>query len=165
MTSKAVELGASVLGSIFGSEKATKTAEKVAGQAYFVDQLAQSIGELNYDQLSVKLARDDSLNVTLEDISLVSPEIRLIGKGTVTHVADKPLLEQPLNASLSIAGRGKIEELLGKLRLLNGTKDELGYARTRETLTLGGTLGRPDPTAFFTKIATAKLGDMLAPEN
>jgi hypothetical protein len=165
MTSKAVELGASVLGSIFGSEKVTKTAEKVAGQAYFVDQLAQSIGELNYDQLSVKLARDESLNVTLEDISLVSPEIRLIGKGTVTHVADKPLLEQPLNAALSIAGRGKIEELLGKLRLLSGAKDELGYAKTKETVTLGGTLGRPDPTAFFTRIATAKIGDMLAPEN
>jgi len=165
MTSKAVELGASVLGSIFGSEKVTRTAEKVAGQAYFVDQLAQSIGELPYDQLSVKLARDESLNVTMEDISLVSPEIRLIGRGTVTHVADKPLLEQPLNASLTIAGRGKLEELFAKLRLLNGAKDELGYAKTKETVTLGGTLLRPDPTAFFTRIATAKLGDMLAPEN
>ena len=165
MTSKAVELGASVLGSIFGSEKVTKTAEKVAGQAYFVDQLAQSIGELPYDQLSVKLARDESLNVTMEDISLVSPEIRLIGRGTVTYVADKPLLEQPLSAALTIAGRGKLEELFGKLRLLNGAKDDLGYARTKETVTLGGTLLRPDPTAFFTRIATAKLGDMLAPEN
>lgn len=165
MTSKAVELGASVLGSIFGSEKVTRTAEKVAGQAYFVDQLAQSIGELPYDQLSVKLARDESLNVTMEDISLVSPEIRLIGRGTVTHVAGKPLLEQPLSASLTIAGRGKLEELFGRLRLLNGAKDDLGYARTKETVTLGGTLLRPDPTAFFTRIATAKLGDMLAPEN
>ena len=165
MTSKAVELGASVLGSIFGSEKVTRTAEKVAGQAYFVDQLAQSIGELPYDQLSVKLARDESLNVTMEDISLVSPDIRLIGRGTVTHVADKPLLEQPLSASLTIAGRGKLEELFGKLRLLNGAKDDLGYAKTKETVTLGGTLLRPDPTAFFTRIATAKLGDMLAPEN
>lgn len=165
MTSKAVELGASVLGSIFGSEKVTKTAEKVAGQAYFVDQLAQSVGELNYDQLSVKLARDETLNVNLEDISLVSPEIRLIGKGTVTYVAERPLLDQPLNASLSISGRGKIEELLGKLKLLNGTKDDMGYARTKETVTLGGTLSKPDPTAFFSRIASAKIGDLLAPEN
>lgn len=165
MTSKAVELGASVLGSILGSEKATRTAEKVAGQAYFVDQLAQSVGELNYDQLNVRLRRDEALNLALDDISLVAPEIRLIGKGTVTHVAGKPLLEQPLSASLSIAGRGKIEELLGKLRLLNGAKDELGYAKTREAVTLGGTLARPDPTAFFTRIATAKIGDLLSPEN
>ena len=165
MTSKAVEIGASVLGSLFGTEKATKTAEKVAGQAYFVDQLAQNLGELNYDQLSVKLSRDETLNIALEDISLVSSEIRLIGKGTVTHVSDRPLLEQPLTATLSIAGRGKIEELLGKLRLLNGTKDELGYAKAREAVTLGGTLAKPDPSAFFSRIATAKLGDLLAPEN
>lgn len=165
MTSKAVELGASVLGSIFGSEKATKAAEKVAGAAYFVDQLAQSLGELNYDLLNAKLVRDESLDMSLEDLSLVTPEIRLLGKGRITHVADKPLLLQPFNASLSIAGRGKTEELLGKLRLLTGLRDELGYAKTRETITLGGTLTRPDPTAFFTRIATAKLGDLLAPEN
>ena len=113
----------------------------------------------------MKLARDESLNVILDDISLVSPEIRLIGRGTVAYVADKPLLEQPLNASLTIAGRGKLEELFGKLRLLNGAKDDLGYAKTKETVRLGGTLLRPDPTAFFTRIATAKLGDLLAPEN
>jgi len=165
LTSKAVELGASVLGSIFGSEKVTKTAEKVAGQAYFVDQLAQSIGELPYDQLSVKLTRDESLNVTLNDFSLVSPEIRLIGRGTLTYLPDKPLLEQPLRAALTIAGRGKFEELLGKLHLLTGGRDELGYAKTKETVTLGGTLLRPDPTAFFSRIATGKLGDLLAPEN
>jgi len=164
MTSKAVEIGASVLGSLLGSEKATKAAEKVAGQAYFVDQLAQSFGEFNYDQMSLRLVRDDSLNVTLEDVSLISPEIRLVGKGTVTYVEGKSLMDQPLNVSLSLAGRGKIEQLLGKLRLLDGTKDEVGYARTKETVTLGGTLARPDPTAFFTRIGTAKLNDLLAPE-
>ena len=121
--------------------------------------------ELNYDQLSVKLARDEALNISLDDISLVSPEIRLMGKGTITNVANKSLLEQPLNASLSIAGRGKIEELLGKLRLLNGSKDELGYAKTREPVTVSGTLAKPDPTAFFTRIATSKLSDVLTPEN
>ena len=164
-TTKVVELGASVLGSILGSEKATRTAEKVAGAAYFADQLATALGEFNYDQLNVRLKRDESLNVTMEDISLVAPEIRLVGKGAVTFVEGKSLLEQPLNASLSIAARGKIEETLGKLRLLNGAKDDLGYSKARETITVGGTLTRPDPTAFFTRIATAKLGELLAPEN
>lgn len=161
MTSKAVELGASVLGSIFGSEKATKTAEKVAGQAYFVDQLAQSLGEFNYDLLSVHLSRDELLNMNLQDISLVSPEIRLSGRGDVEYVAGQSLLEQPLNATLTFAARGKIEQLLGKLRLLDGTKDDLGYAQTKEAITLAGTLAKPDPTGFFTRIATAKLTDLL----
>jgi hypothetical protein len=165
MTSKAVELGASVLGSILGSEKATKTAEKVAGQAYFVDQLAQSLGEFNYDLLSVHLTRDDLLNMSLTDISLVSPEIRLTGRGEVEYVAGQTLLEQPLNASLTFAARGKVEQLLGKLRMLDGTKDELGYARTKETVTLAGTLAKPDPTGFFTRIAQAKLSDLLDNED
>jgi hypothetical protein len=165
MTSKAVELGASVLGSIFGSEKVTKTAEKVAGQAYFVDQLAQSLGEFNYDLLSVHLTRDDLLNMNLTDISLVSPEIRLSGRGEVEYVAGHPLLEQPLNASLTLAARGKVEQLFGKLRLLDGTKDDLGYARTKETVTLAGTLAKPDPTGFFTRIAQAKLSDLLDNED
>lgn len=158
---KAVELGASVLGSIFGSEKVTKTAEKVAGQAYFVDQLAQGIGEFNYDLLSVHLSRDELLNMKLEDISLVSPEIRLNGRGEVAYVPGQPLLAQPLNASLTFAARGKTEQLLDKVNLLDGTKDELGYARTKAPVTLGGTLTKPDPTAFFTRIATAKLAELL----
>lgn len=165
MTSKAVELGASVLGSLFGSDNVTKTAEKVAGQAYFVDQLAQSIGEFNYDLLSVRLARDELFNMNLEEISLVSPEIRLTGRGSVSHVDDRPLLDQPLSASLHFAARGKVEQLLGKLRLLDGTKDELGYSRTKETITVAGSLTKPDPTGFFTKIATAKLVDFLDTEN
>ncbi|HKB57427.1 MAG TPA: AsmA-like C-terminal region-containing protein [Lacunisphaera sp.] len=165
MTSKAVELSAAVLGSIFGSDKVTKAAEKVAGQAYFVDQLAQSVAELNYDQLNVRLVRDESLNMTLEDISLVAPDIRLLGKGAVTYVADKPLLEQPLNASLSFAGRGKIEQLLGKLKLLDGARDELGYAKTAAPITIGGSLAKPDPSAFFSRLATSKLTDFLNPDN
>jgi len=161
MTSKAVELGASVLGSIFGPGKVTKTAEKVAGQAYFVDQLAQSIGEFNYDLLSVRLSRDELLNMNLEDISLVSPEIRLSGRGDVAYVAGQRLLAQPLNASLSFAARGKTEQLLDKLNALDGTKDELGYSRTKSAVTLDGTLAKPDPTAFFTRVAASKLADFL----
>ncbi|HEY8993484.1 MAG TPA: AsmA-like C-terminal region-containing protein [Lacunisphaera sp.] len=160
MASKAVDAVAA-LGSIFGSDKVKQTAEKVAGQAYHVDQLAQSIGEFNYDLLSVRLSRDERLNMSLEEISLVSPEMRLIGHGEVSYVVDRPLLDQPLNASLSLAARGKTEQLFDKLNALDGTKDELGYARTKTPVTIGGTLAKPDPTAFFTKLASAKLADYL----
>ena len=165
MTSKAVELGASVLGSILGSDKAVKTAEKVAGQAYFVDQLAQNLGEFNYDLLSVRFSRDELLNMNLEDISLVSPEIRLNGRGHVSYVVGQPLLDQPLSASLSIATRGKVEQLFSRLRLLDGTKDELGYLRAKEPVALAGSLAKPDPSAFFTKMATARIADFLDMEN
>jgi hypothetical protein len=160
MASKAVDAVAA-LGSIFGSDKVKQTAEKVAGQAYHVDQLAQSIGELNYDLLSVHITRDERLNTNLEDISLVSTEIRLNGQAEVTYVNGKPLLDQPLTASLSFSARGKTEQLLDKLNALDGTKDELGYARTKTAVTLAGTLVKPDPTAFFARMLANKLSDTL----
>ena len=164
-TTKAVELGASVLGSIFGQEKITKAAEKLAGQAYFVDQLATSMGELPYDQFSVRLTRDESLNLLLENVSLVSPDVRLLGHGQVSYVEGKALLEQPLTAELSLSGRGKIEQNLGKIGVLDGTRDELGYAKMKTPVSVGGTLGRPDPSPFFTRLVKSKLTDFLTPES
>ena len=55
--------------------------------------------------------------------------------------------------------------MLGKLHLLDGTRDELGYAKTPTPVTIAGSLAKPDPSAFFTKVATAKLTELLAPEN
>ncbi len=164
-TTKAVELGASVLGSIFGQEKITKAAEKLVGQAYFIDQLATSFGELPYDQFSVRLTRDDALNVLLENLSLVSPEIRLLGHGQVSYVEGKALLEQPLTAEVTLSGRDKIEQHLGKIGVLDGTRDELGYAKMKLPVTLSGTFGRPDPSAFFTRLAKGRLTELLAPDN
>ncbi|HWA28799.1 MAG TPA: AsmA-like C-terminal region-containing protein [Lacunisphaera sp.] len=161
-TSKVVELGASVLGSLLGSEKAAKTAEKVAGLAYFVDQFAQSVGEFNYDLLSVRMARDELLNMTLEDVSLVSPEIRLSGRGDVSYVAGQKLLEQPLKATLNLGVRGKVEQILGKIRQLDGTKDELGYSRAKEPVVIEGTLAKPDPGSYYVRLAASKgLGELL----
>lgn len=164
-TTKAVELGASVLGSLFGKEKVAKAAEKLAGQAYFVDQLATSMGELPYDQFSVRLTRDESLNLLLENVSLVSPDVRLLGHGQVSYIEGKALLEQPLTAELSLSGRGKIEQNLGKIGVLDGTRDELGYAKMKTPVTVGGTLGRPDPSPFFTRLVKSKLTDFLTPES
>ena len=161
MTSKAVELGASVLGSLFGGEKGARIAEKGAGISYFLDQLAPAIAEINYDLLNVKLSRDEMLNMQLEAFSLVSPELRLNGRGEVTYVSGKALLEQPLSATLNLAARGKLEQQFSKVRALSSQKDELGYTKAKEPLPIAGTLGSPNSNAFFTKLAVSKLGDLL----
>jgi hypothetical protein len=164
VASKAVEFGAA-LGSIFKTGRVKEAVEKVAGNAYYVDQLAQALGEFAYDHFSLELGRDAALNVELQNISLVSPEVRLLGRGRVTYEAGKSWLEQPLNVSLHLASRGKIEQLFGRLRELDGTRDDLGYARSRNPVVIGGTLARPDPTPFFTRVAASKLTDLLAPDN
>lgn len=164
VASRAVELGAA-LGSLFGSNKVREAAEKVAGQAYQVDQAAQLFAELPYDQLVVRLTRAENLNLTVEEFALLSPEVRLTGRGTITHIEGRPLPQQPLALTLTLAGRGKVEQQLGRLRVLDGTKDELGYARMRDSLSLGGTLLRPDPSAFFARLLEQKAADFLAPGN
>jgi hypothetical protein len=161
MTSKAVELGASVLGSLFGGDKGAKIAEKGAGISYFLDQLAPAIAEINYDLLNVKLSRDEQMNMQLEDFSLVAQELRLNGTGEVTYEGNKPLLQQPLNATLNLAVRGKLEQQFSKVRALSTEKDDLGYTKAKEPIPVAGTLGSPNINAFFTKLAMAKIGDLL----
>lgn len=160
VATKAVDAVAA-LGSLFGGDKVKGVAEKVAGQSYQVDQLAQSLGEIQFDQLSIRATRDDALNLKLDELTLLSPEVRLLGKGSVTYVAGKPLLDQPLTVNYSLAARGKIEQLLGKMRVLDGTKDDLGYAKMKDIGTISGTLSRPDPSQFFIKLAQSKLSDFL----
>ncbi len=149
------------LGSLFGSERVKGAAERVAGQAYQVDQLAQALAELPFDQLVVRARRDETLDLKVEELSLLSPEVRLHARGTVTHAADRPLLEQPLALTYQLAARGRIEQTLARLRALDGTKDDLGYSRVRDVGTITGTVGRPQPNQFFLRLAEAKLGEFL----
>jgi hypothetical protein len=157
LTSKAVGLVGSLLGD--------KSADKIANTTYYVDQLAQNLAEIPYDQLRVKLVRDQSLNLQIQELVLVSPDVHFLGKGQVSYESGKKLLEQPLTAALSLRARGKVEETLGKLKVLDGSRDELGYANSKESVTLGGSLLRPDPTPFFVRLAASKLSDLFAPEN
>ena len=163
LSSKAVELGASVFGSIFGSEKITQAAEKVVGAAYFIDQLAQSLGEVNFEQLRLQLVRAEDLNWELRSFSLRAPDFHLVGHGTVTSIAGQSWFDQPLSLTLTIAGRGKPEQIFGKLKLLDGRRDELGYASLRDPLTISGSLAKPDASNFFARLATSKFTDLFTP--
>ncbi len=164
LSSKAVELGSSVFGSIFGSQKITQAAEKVVGTAYFIDQLAQSLSELNFEQLQVQLVRAENLNLELKNFTLRTPDFHFSGQGTVSYKDGQSWLEQPLSLTLTMAGRGKIEQALGKLKLLDGRRDELDYATLRDPLTITGSLAKPDSAAFFTRLAASKFTDLFTPD-
>jgi hypothetical protein len=157
---KAVQLGAA-LGALLGSDSVARSAEKVAGTAYLVDELAASLGEFAYDQLSVKLSREEGLNVQLKEVSLISQEVRLVGSGLLTHAKGVPLLQQALSVELALAGRGKVQQVLDKLGALDGTRDDLGYAKMRVPVTIGGTLEKPDPAKFYAAFATSGLFNLI----
>lgn len=159
VATKAVDAVAA-LGSLFGGDKVKGVAEKVAPQAYQVDQVAQALGEIPFDQLVVRAVRDDELNLRVEEFTLLAPEIRLIGRGSVAHVAGKRLLDSPLTLEYQLSARGKTEQALGKLKALDGTKDDLGYSKMKNPGTITGTLGRPEPGDLYAKLAS-KLLDFL----
>ena len=159
VATKAVELG-SVLGSFLGG-KVKDAADKVAPQSYQIDQLAQALSEISYDQFVVRATRDAQLNVKIDEVSLLSPEIHFTARGQLTHVEGRSLLEQPMRLSFQLAARGKVEQTLGKLRALDGTKDDLGYARAKDLGAIGGTPLRPQPDELFQRLAESKLFDLF----
>jgi hypothetical protein len=159
VATKAVELG-SVLGSFLGG-KVKDAADKVAPQSYQVDQLAQALGEIGYDQFVVRATRDAQLHVKVDEVTLLAPEIHFTARGGLTHVEGRPLLEQPMRLAFQLAARGKVEQTLGKLRALDGTKDDLGYARAKDLGAIGGTPLRPQPDELFQKLAESKLFDLF----
>lgn len=95
------------------------------------------------------MVRTDKLDLELKDFRLRTPDISLTGQGAVTYQAGLAWLEQPLNLKLTMAGRGKTEQILGKLKLLDGQRDALGYATLRDSLTVTGSLAKPDASAFL----------------
>lgn len=112
--------------------------------------ITDSLNEIKYDQFNLTLSRDAAQNLLLEDLTLISPTVRLTGQGRVTNVPGKPLLAQPLTLQVNLAVRGQLAQSMDSLSLLSSTPDELGYLPLGISLpALGGTLEFPDTSAFF----------------
>ena len=119
--------------------------------------IARALAEVPFDQLSVTATRDAALNLQLKDFSLISPEIRIGGVGTVRQIDGVPLLAQPLDMQLSLAARGKLGDLIRRAGLLEKTQDSLGYAPFAVPLHIGGTLGNPDTNDIRTALLNSAL--------
>jgi len=118
-------------------------------------EITKAFAEIPFDQLSVKAERDTNLNFLLQDFTLISPELRLLGAGKVIYNPGKPLLNQALDLQMTIAARGKPGQLLGKIKMLKPEKDNLGYSVVTAPIKISGTLMSPDNADFGLKIANA----------
>lgn len=131
--------------------------ENVATNAQAVSELANSWKAIAYDQLSFSLTRDRSLNAELKDFTLISPEIRLSGRGLATHKPGAALLDDEIAMAFTLRARGRNAELLKYLGLLDPHSDDLGYATCTLPLKIGGTLGRPDTSELNNRLANLAL--------
>jgi hypothetical protein len=136
--------------------------ESLAMGADVATQLAAQLAELPYDQLTVRVSRDQSLNIKLADFTLVSPTVRLQGEGLITYEKGRSVLDQPMQVRVNMGVMGSTEDLLtrSKLPLLAREQDELGYRKLREPFVIGGTLAKPDSSQLYSTLGRSFL-DML----
>ena len=115
------------------------------------------LSEISFDQLNLKAERDATLNLVLQDFTLISPNVRLGGAGVVTYVPGKPLLQQALDMQVSLGARGRLGELFGQLKMLKPEKDPLGYSTLTTPIKIGGTLASTDTSDLRTKLLNLAL--------
>lgn len=146
--------------------KGSKDAANFANKAQAVSEFSKLLTAISYDQLTVSIIRDDDLNTTLQNFSLISPEMRLTGKGGLTALEGKSFLEQPLSLDLQLKARGRTGSALQYLHVLADEPDALGYAVCTLPLKVGGTLLKPDTSELqsaLLKLAVEQsgAGDLL----
>ena len=123
--------------------------------------IAQSLAEIPYDQLSLAVTRDPQLNLRLQDFSLISPQVRLGGTGEIRAVAGTDLAKQPLDLRLQLGARGHLADQMNRASLLDGKKDDLGYVGFTVPVHVGGTLSNPDTGELKTALVKAAAGSLL----
>ena len=133
----ASQLGGLVLG-LLSKEKQQKPA--VAAGA----QLVEEMREFRFERIDVSLLRGEDMNLQFRAIDVRSAEKRLSGKGTARHVAGVTIDEYPLDLEMRLAGKGNFGSLLEQAKLLDGTKDDLGYFPVRQAFVVSGTVGEPN---------------------
>jgi hypothetical protein len=146
--------GVALLGSLAGAVTGKKEYGDIANRAQAVAEFSKMLAAIPYDQLSVVLSRDESLNTVLKDFTLISPEMRLTGGGQATHKAGAPLLDEALAAEFKLRARGHTGDLLKYLGALDPATDELGYSACTLPLKVGGTLGKPDASEITNKLTS-----------
>jgi hypothetical protein len=121
------------------------------------------LAAVQFDQLSMRVSRDQSANVRLADFSLVSPVLRLKGEGIIAPQVNKPLFERPLKFTLSLGVMGTVEKAMtqAKAPMLSTNRDDLGYLKSTDTFDVTGTPDRPDPGQLYTMVARSMIGKLL----
>lgn len=155
-TADSIAKGTSVALGVAGLVLGNKVRELPA-----LNQLIQLLQNIDYQTLEIKASRGKSLNINLNPFLLQGPQVRLNGKGTVTHKAGVPIPEQPLVVNVSLDAKDKTADLLNELRLLKGKeKDKAGYF-IGPGFSIKGTPSSPDFSELndiITKAATSIIG-------
>ncbi|MCX6953699.1 MAG: hypothetical protein NTV51_16230, partial [Verrucomicrobia bacterium] len=156
-TTGKIAAGAAAIGNLLSSVTGKKDLGELASRAQAVSEMTRGLAAIPYDQLNVVFTRDDALNTTLRDFTLIAPEVRLSGGGQAAHRPGCGLLDDGLTMEFKLRARGRMAEVLKYLGKLDPATDDLGYAGCTLPLKVAGTLGQPDTTELNGALATLAL--------
>lgn len=145
------------IGGLIGAVTGKGQASEYANKTQVAADIAKALSDIAYDQLNVAVTRDAQLNFNVQDFSLIAPEVRLSGTGTVRHAENVPLLKSVIALSFQLGARGKLGERIKSIGLLDAKTDPLGYAAFNVPLKIGGTLENPDTGELQRALLNAAL--------
>jgi hypothetical protein len=138
------------VGSVVGAAMGTKRNVLDSGKTSLspatesVLDLTYQVSEIGYDSVKITASEGFDGVIRVDELEMVSPEVRLRGTGQIAGTKGLSLADQALSLDLQLGAQGKTAELLAKAGLLAAGKDELGYSAFTQTIHFGGTLGRID---------------------
>jgi hypothetical protein len=118
---------------------------------------AKELSDIPYDQMSVSVERGTDLDLRFTEITLLAPEERLSGRGTITYSEGIPIRDQPLSVDLDMGVRGQLGRFLDVVGMLKEGQDELGYRQIYQPIHLGGTLRNVDQSQWRDMLEQAPL--------
>lgn len=128
---------------------------KVGATTEAVLDFDSAMAEIGYDRLTITAVQHATGAVTVPQFELTGTELHLAGSGALGGGADAAWAGRPLTAELTLAVKGRLEDLLTKAGLLSGKKDAAGYATVEPAIKAGGTLGKPTFDEWRARLAAA----------
>lgn len=142
----------SLIGGALGKGDAVRIAERTRAASDTIRRLV----DLNFDQLNLDIAHRAGETATeIKNFSLISPDFRLLGSGTVENNAAISFLKRALSLDLQMAVRGTQADDLRILNLLKREADSLGYTALAENFPVRGSLSRMAADTLIQRLVSA----------
>jgi len=120
-----------------GSEKARRTQAVLGLASLFaggkvrelqaVNQILEQLKEIHFSKLDIEAERGGNLDIVFKQLALISPELRLNGKGTIRYQQGVPITDQWLELPISLSAKPPVANMLQQLNLLSDKQDDMGY--------------------------------------
>ncbi|MFT4560342.1 MAG: hypothetical protein ACI9BW_000076 [Gammaproteobacteria bacterium] len=108
-----------------------------------VSRLVNYIAEIDYDSVDIRIKRDTSLDLVIERVEMLSPDIRIAATGTIEHADGKDIVDSPMDLEASLNMTGKGAAILYSLNLLRDEQDKFDYWKGPE-IKITGSAAAPE---------------------